>query len=287
MRAPILSLLAVLWMSVPAQNANAQEVCGLDGPACETESGTYRIALPDGTPPDGGWPAVAFYHGAGGSGARTLGNTSMVSAALDRGYAVIAPDGLPRPNTRFGPGWSFHPERPKQRDEVAFTREMLADASERYTLNRDHMVLSGFSIGGSLVWYMACEAPDLAMAYAPVGGAFWRPHPVMDACAGPINMLHTHGWRDRVVPLEGRPLGGGRILQGDVFYGLQILRHVNGCEGMRADTFDTSSPTWRRTWEACTPGSALSFDLHTGGHEVPKGWADRALDWVEALPPES
>lgn len=281
--------LTALWAALTSlsTSAAAQEVCGLDTEPCNIPLGSYRVALPEGNAPAGGWPAVAFFHGAGGSGARTLGNTGMVDAALARGYAVIAPDGLARPNTRFGPGWSFHPERPKQRDEVAFTRAFLADASRKYHLDRDRVILSGFSIGGSLVWYLACEAPDLAQAYAPVAGAFWRPHPGMEDCAAPIQMLHTHGWRDRVVPLEGRPLGGGRIYQGDVFYGLQILRALNGCDGMRADAFDTDGSTWRRTWEACVDGSALSFDLHTDGHAVPRGWVNRALDWVEALPRKS
>lgn len=281
------TLITILLFALTPGAAPAQDACGRDGPSCETATGTYRIAIPEGTAPEGGWPAVAFFHGAGGSGARTLGSNGMVGAALARGYAVIAPDGLQRPASRFGPGWSFHPDRPKQRDEVAFTREFLADAAERFSLNEGQMMLSGFSIGGSLVWYLACQAPDLAVAYAPVGGAFWRPHPAMDACVAPVRMLHTHGWRDRVVPLEGRPLGGGRIYQGDVFYSLQILRAVNGCEGMRADAFDTDGTTWRRTWEACTPGSALTFDLHSGGHAVPDGWADRALDWLEALPQDS
>ena len=41
-----------------------------------------------------------------------------------------------------------------------------------------------------------------AAAYAPVAGSFWRPHPDMEACAGPVDLLHTHGWRDKTVPLD-------------------------------------------------------------------------------------
>ena len=97
-------------------------------------------------------------------------------------------------------------------------------------------------------------------------------------------MLHTHGWRDGTVPLEGRPLLAGQIYQGDVFAGLQILRELNGCTQLRADKFDTKGKFWRRKWTRCTSGTALEFALHTGGHGVPKGWADMALEWFEALP---
>ena len=153
----------------------------------------------------------------------------MGAPILARGYAVIGPNGLKRPNSRFGPGWSFHPDRPKQRDELSFMRDIIDDAVKNHGVDRDRILLAGFSIGGSMTSYLACDAPDLARAYAPVGGSFWRPHPAMDACAGPVNLLHTHGWRDKTVPLEGRPLGGGRIVQGDVFQAMQIWRATNGC----------------------------------------------------------
>lgn len=279
----LFACLATLFMPF-ISNAQTPS-CGPDGAACATPNGTYHITLPPGPTPAGGWPAMMFFHGAGGSGARTLANTGMVESFLDRGYAVIAPDGLPRPNSRFGPGWSFHPERPRRRDEVAFTRELITDATDRFQINPNQIMLSGFSIGGSLVWYMACAAPDLARAYAPVGGAFWRPHPVASDCDGPVRLLHTHGWRDQTVPLEGRPLRStSEILQGDVFHGLDLLRQVNGCTNMRADRFQTDADYWRRVWTTCAPDTALEFMLHPGGHSVPAGWATRAMDWFEALP---
>ncbi|MEM8870234.1 MAG: alpha/beta fold hydrolase [Pseudomonadota bacterium] len=283
-RAVLTAACAALMFASPAAPVWAQSgPCGRDGAACEIPEGTYRIITPQGEAPDAGWPAMMFFHGAGGSGARTLDNTGMVTAFVERGYAVIAPDGLPRPNSRFGPGWSFHPDFPSRRDEVAFTRAVTVDAAARHSIDPAQLILSGFSIGGSLVWYMACEAPDLARAYAPVGGAFWRPHPEAADCAGPVRMLHTHGWRDRVVPLEGRPLRSGAVYQGDVFHGLDILRQVNGCSGMRADEFLTDADTWRRAWTTCSPGTALELILHPGGHAVPRGWADQAIDWFEAL----
>ncbi|QHQ34680.1 alpha/beta hydrolase family esterase [Algicella marina] len=257
--------------------------CGVTGPACETPLGSYRISLPETPPTDDGYPALLFFHGAGGSGARTLSNSAMVSAFTSAGFAVIAPDGLRREGSRFGPGWSFHPERPAQRDEAAFTDEVIRNAAEHHGVDPERILMSGFSIGGSLTWYLACAKPDLAAAYAPVAGAFWRPHPVEGSCAGPVRMLHTHGWRDRVVPLEGRPLGDGRIYQGDVFHSLMLLRQQNGCNEMRADDFVTDGPFWRRKWTNCTPGTALELALHTGGHSVPSGWSEMAIKWFRDI----
>ncbi len=282
--------LAALVTLLPVQSAQAQSAqaqsgtpCGREGPACEIASGTYRLALPAAPPPEAGYPALVFYHGAGGTGARTLSNTAMVDAFLHHGYAVIAPDGLPRPNSRFGPGWSFHPAREKQRDEMSFTRDLLTDATSRFPIDRGRILMSGFSIGGSLTWYLACEDPTIAAAYAPVAGAFWRPHPTAADCAGPVRMFHTHGWRDETVPLEGRPLRSGAILQGDVFYGLQVMRELNACDQLRADTYRTGPDYWIRSWTRCAPDTALSFALHPGGHSIPLGWAEMAIDWFEAV----
>ncbi len=249
--------------------------CAGSEDTCKTLLGEYHIALPEGVENP---PALLFLHGAGGTGKGAL----RMKAALDRGYALIGPNGLKRPNSRFGPGWSFHPDRPKQRDEIAFVREIIADAEQTHGVDSTRILLGGFSIGGSMTSYMACDAPDLAAAFAPVAGSFWRPHPDMAACQGPVKLLHTHGWKDKTVPLEGRPLGGGTIEQGDVFYAMQIWRETNTCPGMRADSFDTSGPFWHRKWETCEAG-ALEFVMHQGAHGIPKGWTDMALDWFESL----
>lgn len=255
----------------------AQAGCGADPGPCVVDGGTYHAALP--SPSDTPAPAVVFLHGLGGSGEGTLSNTDMVGALLARGYAVIAPDGLPRAGGTER-AWAFHPDRPGPRDEVAFLAEVADDAAVRFGLDRDAMLLSGFSIGGSMATYAACAAPATFRAYAPVAGSFWRPHPAR--CAGPAALFHLHGWTDGTVPLEGRVLRSGAA-QGDVFAALEIWRRTDGC-AQPPDAFAVRGDVQLRSWTACAPGVRLDFGLHPGGHTVPPGWADMALDWFEALP---
>ena len=262
--------------------STAQAGCGNDPEPCEIELGSYHIALPDNASSD--IPAIMFLHGAGGTGNGSTRPGSMADTANARGYAVIGPNGLQRENTRFGPGWSFHPARPRQRDEMAFFQQIADDAAARFGIDRDQIILGGFSIGGSMASYIACQDPTVFAAYAPVGGSFWRPHPT--ECNGPVRLLHTHGWKDKTVPLEGRPVGNGTILQGDVWYAMGVWRGENGCAGLRGDTFDTSGDFWVRTWEECDAGTALEFILHPGGHGIPRGWSTHTLDWFEALSAE-
>ena len=252
------------------------DCAGTEG-ACEVPSGEYHIAMPEAPGPV---PALVFLHGWGSSGEGTM-RMRLDETAAARGWAVIAPDGLPRGEGRTGGSWAFHPDRREgSRDEAAFLREVVADAVETHGVDPDRVVLGGFSIGGSMASYVACEDPDAFAAYVPVGGSFWQPHP--QGCEGPVRLLHTHGWQDGTVPLEGRPLGSG-FVQGDVFDAMRIWRETNGCEGLRADRFPADDGYLRRAWDECAPGTALELAIFDGGHGVPDGWTEMALDWFEGL----
>ncbi|MFO6463413.1 alpha/beta hydrolase family esterase [Jannaschia sp. KMU-145] len=263
-----------LALALPA----AAQACGPDSP-CDIEDGVYRIALPDA--PDGPVPAVIFLHGFGGSGEGTMRQRGTIAAFTSRGYAFIAPDGQPREG-RGGLRWNFRDDgRAQTRDEDDFLMAVADDAAARHGVDRDRIVLAGFSNGAFQVTYLACRHPEAFAAYAPVSGGFWRPHP--EGCAGPVRLLQTHGWSDSTVPLEGRPLRDGAFVQGDIFEGLGLWRRANGCAWDDPDGYRETGQFQRRFWE-CDEGSALDMALFPGGHGVPSGWADMAADWFEALP---
>jgi polyhydroxybutyrate depolymerase len=243
--------------------------------------GEYHVALPPDTDTntDTDAPMVVFLHGWGSGGAQTLKNTGLVNSLLARGYAIVAPTGSRWVGTGTGHGWNFYPGW-EGRDESDFLRRVAEDAAGRFGLDRERVLLAGFSGGGFMVNYLACATPGAFAAYAPVAGGFWRPHPA--GCAGPVRLFHTHGWADRTVPLEGRFLGGGRYQQGDIFAGLEIWRAANDCPDENPAAHSETGRFWRRAWTGCAPGSALHLALFPGGHGVPEGWADMVLDWFEA-----
>lgn len=272
--------LAALVLALGACLCGSAVMAGCNGdPApCQMPDGTYHIVLPEGAA--GPHPAVLLLHGFGGAGEGFVRKGGMAQVFLDRGYAVIAPDGQPR-ETGKGRSWDFHPDRPATRDETAFLIAVADDAAAKYGLNRDKMLLAGFSIGGSMTSYVACRMPSAFAAYAPVAGSFWRPHPA--TCAGPVNLLHTHGMADRTVPLEGRQITAG-FVQGNVPEALQIWRKTNGCPSAVADETRNIGLFAVQHWTGCQRGTDLIFALHAGGHSIPNGWALFALDWFEARP---
>lgn len=269
-----------LVLSAAMVPVSAAAECADQPGACKIEAGSYELQLPAQS--DSPAPVVIFLHGYGGNGKSALKSEHIAGPILRRGYAVIAPNALRRDGS--GPrAWNFHPDFRTGRDEYEFIRAVLADAAANHNLDTSRVLLSGFSIGGSMAAYIACEAPGSFHAYAPVGGNVWRPHPT--SCAAPVKMFHTHGWTDSTVPLEGRVVGSG-FTQGDVFHALGIWRQSNRCDQPRANVFSQTGMFMRRAWTNCAPGSALEFALFPGGHTVPEGWADMALDWFEKhVPP--
>ncbi len=243
---------------------------------CRLANGTYHIVLPKGAKAP--VPAILLLHGYGGEGVGTIRNKGMVDLMLGRGYAVIAPDGQPRDNGD-GRTWDFHPDRAATRDETAFLIAVANDAATRFGLKRDEMLLAGFSIGGSMTSYVACKAPEAFAAYAPVAGSFWLPLPT--SCAGPVRLLHTHGKADQTVPLLGREIRPD-FVQGNVFEAMEVWRVTNGCAAPDADRTDKLGIYTVQHWETCLPGTDLDFALHAGGHRIPKGWSEMAMDWFEA-----
>ncbi|MGB8813934.1 MAG: PHB depolymerase family esterase [Paracoccaceae bacterium] len=250
--------------------------CGTAKSPCRIANGTYHLIMPPNAVAPA--PAVFLLHGFGGGGEGLILNRGIVDVLLARGYAVIAPDGQRREKGK-GLTWDFHPDLFTRRDETAFLIAVADDAASRFSLDRGKMLLAGFSIGGSMVSYLACAQPDAFSAYAPVAGSFWRPHP--DTCAGPVRLLHTHGTADQTVPLIGREIRPG-FVQGNVFDAMAIWRAANGCKTAAPDQTDTVGRYTIERWDHCSPGAQLDFALHAGGHSIPKGWASLALDWFEA-----
>ncbi|GAA6180086.1 hypothetical protein NBRC116594_15240 [Shimia sp. NS0008-38b] len=259
------------------------QACSSETP-CDVGGRSYYIAMPENV--DRPVPAVVYVHGWGGSGKGALRNSGMVSGFLARGVAVVAPDGVVREG-RNGRSWRFHPDSGAQLDDISFLVAVRDDAEGRFDLDPNRMILAGFSIGGSMTAYSACLKPEAFAAYAPLGGNFWRPHPT--ECAGPVRLLHTHGWTDGTVPLEGRVVNGrpaddpDALVQGDIFHAMSVWRETNQCDNLKADRFDTDGPYWRRIWDRCSPDSALELALFPGGHSIPRSWPDLVVDWFEGL----
>ena len=265
----ILALLAI-WTG---SDVVAQD-CRLDAP-CEIENGSYYLRLPQGPGPH---PVLIWYHGANSNGASIHREGGLQRDFLEHGYALLAPNGQMRPGR--GASRFFFPGRDgSERDDVAFTLKALAAAEERADLDVDRLYVAGFSAGGSMAWLLACREGDKLSGMVSVAGALRRPNAT--ECGGLVGLpvMQVHGFSDARVPFEGR--GRPDRHQGSVWHILERAREANGCRS-NPDRIDNGKAYRSRTWDASCTGSSVRIDMHDGGHGLPKGWSERAREFLES-----
>jgi len=265
MRLPAVFLFALTALSLstvgPAQSSECR-----DEVPCQLETGEYYIHLPPEFAADQPRGAILFLHGYRGKALNEIRNKRFKAIADELGVAFAAVNGVKGT-------WSF-PSSPRDyRDEFAFFDEVLTDMGNRFGIDRTRTMLSGFSSGGFMTWYTACHDARLFGGYAPIAGAFWKPEPI--TCPSPQipYLFHVHGTSDKVVPMEGRPLGGGRWHQGDVIGSMNVWLKQAGLESTlpHKSTFQNlACESWTAT------DGLLELCLHGGGHSIKADWIKRA-----------
>jgi len=266
MLARIIAVLLV--MLAPA--AHALSPCD----PCTIDGGGYRAVAPPVWNGTDRLPVLMFLHGWRANGSDMVTDPAIAGPAAGLHFLLIAPDGA-------GGSWSFAGAPSRGRDDVAFLHAVLADVRARWPIDERTVVAGGFSIGGSMVWDLACYAADAFTAFLPFSGGFWEPMP--EACSsGPVNLRHVHGRADTTVPLAGRSIGG-HWRQGDILKGFATWRAEDRCPEA-ADRHTHDGKLDCDIWSACASGRTLQLCLHPGDHEIDAAWVEGGLRWALALP---
>jgi len=263
----VLATLATTSIAPAQEPGPSAQPCPAEG-GCSVAGGSYRILIPPGGRPGQRYGAIVYFHGYQGSAAETIADDALAGVARRLGVALIAPEGL-------GRSWSFPGSPSRRRDEFAFVGQVLDDATRRFPVDPQRLMASGFSQGGSMVWYLACRMPTRFAAFAPIAGAFWEPLP--QACEGPRpKLIHVHGTSDTTIPLAGRMLRQG-ARQGDVFRSLAVLAG-GSCAAGWADLPGQAVPGTALTCRLASHcgGARLELCLHDGGHFADAAWVERA-----------
>jgi polyhydroxybutyrate depolymerase len=149
--------------------------------------------------PEGPVPLVLLFHGAFGSAMGALETYELERWADARGFIVAAPEGTGTVRT-WNAGACCGAARDDGVDDVGFVRALVERLSRMADIDPERIVATGMSNGAALCYRLACEAPDLIRAIAPVAGS-----QVVPACqpSQPVSVLHIHGRLDQHVPIDG------------------------------------------------------------------------------------
>lgn len=255
--------------------------CGAADQPCFVDNRRYNIALPQG---EGPFPVFLFFHGSGGSGDLTIASTGLIHPITRKNYAVIAPsaeiirydNGIEREN------WVWEGKL-DGRDDYAFVNTVLRDASRRFPIDRNRILVAGHSRGGAFVWYFACANTDRRLkAFAPSGGTpfiGWE-----NDCTGKTpnyHLIHTHGTKDDIVNFAGTPEKPDWYARHGAESAVEDHTKKLRCRTMAKDE---TGPFALTRWSECIGPYHTTLATFEGGHEIHSEWAPMVIDWFEALP---
>jgi len=244
---------------------------------CPVENGDYIVAPPPAWDGHSPLPAILFFHGAFNTARDTFDNSGLPQAAAQAGALLILADGANK-------NWSFPGKMSGPRDDFKYVNDVLDDAERRFPVDKANILASGFSVGGSMTWSLACLQASRFRAFAAIAGAYWDPLP--QSCpAGPVSLRHVHGTADKTVPMKGRSLRGGLYHQGDVEESLRLVRARDGCVD-EPDLLDEEDGLECRTWSAkhCASHREVKICLHPNDHMLQAQWVIDGFNWMKDLP---
>ena len=263
-------VLAVLFFLIPATGSRAELV------SQELEFGgmrrSYLLYVPDDTGRETGpKPLVLVLHGGGGTAREVRRSTGQGFERLaDRhGFYVLYPNAIDR---LWDTGSGEISERlSPRRDDLGFLQAAIEAVADAYPIDESRIFATGISRGGQASYMLACEAPGLVRAIAPV--AMTLPEVMRADCApdAPVGFLLIMGTDDPVVPYAGGEIvlfgrGRGRVLSAEAT--VDLFRRRNGCGSAQTSTatgaVDRVSPRGCRV--------PTQFDrVNGGGHSWPSG----------------
>lgn len=148
-------------------------------------------------------PLIFVCHGYSGSAESIMNETQMNLLADTNGFAICYPQGLTDKNNKtfWEVGYSFTQDR--KVDDVAFLTKLVTHLQEKYNLSKENTFATGMSNGGDMSIMLACNAPTVFKAVAPVCGSLMKK--VYNSCGNsiPIPICMINSTSDKITWWEG------------------------------------------------------------------------------------
>ncbi len=239
---------------------------------------TYRVHVPPSYDGSGNIALVIAYHGHGGDG-QGMEKLSHLSEVADReGFIVVYPDGVDR-------GWNDGRQPAGQDtnvDDVGFTRDLIKTLESQYTIDPKRVFATGMSNGGFMCYRLACDAPDVVTAIAPVSALMGSNLARGSTSTTPVSVLVIEGTDDPFVPWAGGAVAGGSAGRGDALSAADTIAfwvRLDGCsskpESAALPNRDPSDGTKVSSDTYSGGRNGTEVELVTadgGGHTWPNGW---------------
>ncbi|MDQ3365065.1 MAG: hypothetical protein M3680_06530 [Myxococcota bacterium] len=228
---------------------------------------TYLVYLPASASATTPLPLVFVHHGYTMSGQAMFDITDYATLADTEHIALVFPDGQGGPNTNAAP-WnvgtelcpsSLGPPPSATGDDFAMLDAIQADLSEDQCLDREHVFVTGFSMGGYFAHHAGCMREDIAGIAPHSGGT----HP-LDTCASTTKpVIIFHGLADTLIPAGCNDPAAPAVQ--NVVPAATAWAQRNGC-ALTSRRIDVAGGTCR-VYDDCPAGGQVALCTFTGmGH---------------------
>jgi polyhydroxybutyrate depolymerase len=203
------------------------------------KAGAYRVPVQDGRVPvilhvprrkeNKPLPLVVQLPGTGQDGIFAERYTGYSKLADREGFIVAYPTAAGK-----SPSWNVSGNASGKPDDVAYLKRVIKTITGARVICADpsRVTVTGASNGGGMAARLACDAPQMLAAAAPVAGGYSSLPPCRSRAKLPL--LEIHSLTDSVVPYRGK----GPDHAGAVSGFLADWRARNGCD----DTAQRSAP---------------------------------------------
>jgi polyhydroxybutyrate depolymerase len=231
-------------------------------------------------------PLIVDFHPITGTDTAEESSSPFKAVTDPEGVITAYPQGKSGP---MGAAWNVGPCCVADVDDVGFAKAIVTYVESKACIDTKRIYAVGFSMGGGMSHYIACQAADVFAAVAPAafdllkGSSTTSPKGNADDCkpARKIPVLSFRGTADSTALYNG---GDSSVVSGMPinFLGAkacwQKWASINGCTD--TPTYPTASgSSWSDSqcsyYKQCEDGVQVGVCVNTGGH----GYGDGTIGW--------
>ena len=232
-------------------------------------SRTYLLHVPSNYTGTSAVPLVLDFHGMGDTPERQKAMSGFAALSDSDGFLIAWPTGIEQ-TWNFGPCCTCS----KSVDDLGFAKAIVAEIEAMACIDAKRVYANGFSIGGAMTNFVACNAADVFAAATPSASDLLTPAQTPCNPVRPISVLAFRGTADPTVPYTG----GASVTPNSCPATLNLLGAVasfnkwaaiDACTGTPATTTVTNPSGTLMLNKQCASGVEVGLYTIEGGVHAP------------------
>ena len=240
-----------------------------------SENRSYIVYVPPGYNGSKPVPLLVDLHPLLTNASFEQSNSGFQAIAAREGFIIAYPEGTQQgANGRrlLGTGWNIGKCCTASNDE-AFVRALVDQVKGQACIDEKRVYAAGFSMGGGMSHYLACNAAEVFAAVAPSSFDLLVESEMPCKPARPLSVVIHRGTSDLIVPFGGGASSPPNGSPGPIHFEgaegtFKRWAQINGCTGTPTSAAGGGIGTTCRTYSQCKDNVEVTLCVKQGGgHE--------------------